>query len=77
MTSAANTSSAVAAGAVRAEMARQQKTIDELALVIGREHRAARKRWKGIVSFTIDEIGDVADWLGVDKALLLGERVAV
>jgi hypothetical protein len=55
------------AGEVRAEMARQGRTIDELAEVLEFKTRAtARSRYDGDTAYDLIEIARVAMWLGVD-----------
>ena len=66
-----------AAGALRAEMARQKKTSGELAQVLGLSQSAASRRMSGDVELTASQIRVVSDWLGVSPAVLVpGEVVA-
>lgn len=59
-------------------MARQQKTLGQLAEVWGMKDRdTARARYDGSKSMTIQEVEAAAIWLDVDpKSLLRGKAVA-
>ena len=63
--------SQTAAGALRAEMARQQKTGVELAQHLGRSRAYVSQRMTGQHDFTLTEIEDAAQWLGVPYMALL------
>jgi transcriptional regulator with XRE-family HTH domain len=49
---------------VRLEMATQSKSSRELARVLNVSHDTARRRLIGEVSFNVDELEKIADWLG-------------
>lgn len=53
------------AAEVRAEMARQRKTHDDLAEVLGFTKQAIAKRMAAIQSFRAEELLAVAEWLQV------------
>ena len=53
------------AGEIRAEMARQRKTISELGEIIGKSRTMAHQRYTGAQEFSINETELVAKWLGV------------
>lgn len=53
------------AAEVRAEIARQRKTVQGLAVVLGSSQSTASRRYLGEVPFDMCEMFDVADWLGV------------
>jgi transcriptional regulator with XRE-family HTH domain len=59
------------AAAVRAEIARHQKTQREVALVLGLPQPSVSKRLLGEVPFRAEEIAAIAAWLGVDPSTLL------
>ena len=68
----------IAAAELRAEMARQQKTITNLADALGLvERRGAKARYDGKKSLTLDEVEMLALWLHVDVEQLLRGRQAV
>lgn len=63
------------AAEVRSEMAYQARSVTELASVLGLGVRATQRRYAGEVEFGLDEIEEVAAWLGVSKTqLLTGHR---
>lgn len=65
------------AAELRAQMARQQKSIAELADVLGMERQAAKKRFDGDREMTVSEVDRAAAWLGIDRQDLFGvEAVA-
>lgn len=57
-------SNSVAAN-VRAELARQSRTRRELAAALGVDEHRVGKRVRGLVPFSVDEIVQVAAFLGV------------
>jgi transcriptional regulator with XRE-family HTH domain len=61
---------------VRAELARKHKTRKDLAnqLRVGRQ--AVARRLNGHVAFDVDELHEIAQFLGVSIADLLGEAKA-
>lgn len=67
----------LAAAELRAEMARQQKSVTQLADALGLERQAAKARYDGKKSLTLDEVEMVALWLVVDVDQLLRGRQAV
>jgi hypothetical protein len=54
------------AAEVRAEMARQRMTIGDLARALGVTYKPARDRYYGHIAFSINELADAAEWLGVE-----------
>lgn len=56
---------------VRAEMARQRKRQADLGEVLGLTQGAVSKRMSGTVALDVDEIGKIADFLGVPVSSLL------
>lgn len=64
------------AASVRAEMARKQITQTQVAESLGLAQSAVSRRLNGHTEFTGDELGRVAELLGVPVAVLFGERVA-
>jgi hypothetical protein len=63
---------------MRAEMARQRKTVSDLAVALGlRDPKSARARYDGSKSMTISEVEVVADWLGIRRSQLLDVEVEV
>lgn len=69
--SSRQTLSQTAAGALRAEMARQKKTSAELAQSLGRSKAYVSQRMNGRHDFTLTEIEDAAEWLDVPYLSLL------
>ena len=67
----------IAAAELRAEMARQLKTVTHLADALGLERQAAKLRYDGKKSLTLDEVEMIALWLKVDVEQLLRGRQAV
>jgi transcriptional regulator with XRE-family HTH domain len=61
------------AGAVRAEIARQRLSRLDLARAIGVSRATVDRRLAGEQDFTVTELQDAADFLGVRAADLLGE----
>lgn len=53
------------AAEVRAEMARQRKTREDLARILGFTKQAVSLRLTGQQSFRAEELKATADWLGV------------
>lgn len=60
------------AAALRAEMARGQKSITELGDALGLERQAAKKRYDGDKDMTVAEVDLAAQWLGIDRQVLFG-----
>lgn len=58
---------------VRAEMAREGVTQTALANSLGRSQSGLSKRLRGVVPFSVADLVDIAEVLGVDVATLLGE----
>ncbi|WP_197079701.1 helix-turn-helix domain-containing protein [Corynebacterium kalinowskii] len=56
---------------VRAELARQEKTINQVADYVGIPVSTMRRSVKGQRPFTIDELGAVSEFLGVGIVQLL------
>ena len=69
--SSAQTLSQTAAGALRAEMARQRRTSSELADHLGRSTAYVSQRMNCRRDFTLTEIEHAAAWLGVPYISLL------
>lgn len=53
------------AGEVRAEMARQRKSLRDIAAVLGISHEAVRQRTTGEVPFRADELVLLGEHLGI------------
>jgi predicted transcriptional regulator len=64
------------AAAVRAEMARRNVTQQMLADQLGMTQAAVSRRLVGRVPFDAEELGRVAEYLGVPVSLLFGETAA-
>lgn len=64
------------AGAVRAEIARQRRSRLDLAAAIGVSRATVDRRLAGEQDFTVTELQDAADFLGVKAADLLGETAS-
>lgn len=68
------------AGELRAEMARQGKTMTELSSVLRLSIKTARSRYLGNSELGLNEIDAISIWLGIDRRQLLigstSERVA-
>ncbi len=60
------------AGEVRAELARQKRTANELATVLGISAHTAGRRLSGDVPFNVIELAALCQWLNVDLADLIG-----
>lgn len=56
---------------VRAEMARQQCSVQKLAEGTGMPYYVLSRRTRGLVPFDVDELTKVADYLGLSAADLL------
>ncbi len=65
------------AGEVRAHMARQRKTGVELASLLQISQQSASRRMTGERVFDLDEIAEVAQWLGLSPIDLLPKTQAV
>lgn len=57
-----------AAGALRAEMARQKKSSVDLASLLGCSQSSAARRMSGETPLDLDDIAAIARWLGVTEA---------
>ena len=81
MTSATGTRppiSELVAGELRAHMARQRKSLAELADVLGlKDRKSAKVRYDGHKSLTIEELELLAAWLEIDRSDLLSGEVSV
>lgn len=64
------------AAELRAQMARKQASIADLADILGLEPRAARRRYDGEKPMTVSEIDRAAAWLGIDRQQLLQVEAA-
>ena len=63
---------------LRAEMARQRKTITQMADALGLDRKATKLRYDGDKSMTLTEVECLADWLGIRiEDLVLGVALAV
>jgi transcriptional regulator with XRE-family HTH domain len=71
------TLSGLVASNIRAYMAAQRKTTAELALIIGRDVRAAQRRRSGEQQFSLDELEAVSRWLNVPPNALMARLAAV
>lgn len=60
-----------AAGALRAEMARQRKTGLDLARLLNCSQSSASRRMTGETVLDLDELGRIAEWLDVPLVTLL------
>ncbi|MFD2757068.1 helix-turn-helix domain-containing protein [Gulosibacter faecalis] len=69
--------SLLVASNVRAEMARQQKGLSDLAEILHIGSRAASARHKGDQPFSLNEIATLAPWLGVTVDYLFSEPAAL
>lgn len=64
--------SPLVAAELRAEMARQNKSVADLAVALGlKDPKSARARYTGDKSLTVTEVDVAARWLGVPRAQLL------
>lgn len=63
-----NTPAGRTAAFIRGQMAANRRTGRELAEVLEIGATAASRRLHGETPFSIDELGTVADWLGLDAA---------
>ena len=55
----------IVAANIRASMARHECSISDLANVINKHRDAASQKYKGTTRITVDELGAIAEWLGV------------
>ena len=60
------------AGGIRAEMARKEITVNQVADAIGMPISTLRRSVKGQRPFTIDELDSIAGYLGFTLSELLG-----
>jgi transcriptional regulator with XRE-family HTH domain len=65
------------AAEMRAEMARQRKTVNDLASLLQVSQSAASRRYNGEVDISFDELAVVADWLRVEFTAWLVRPSAV
>lgn len=63
----------IVAANVRAEMARRKISQRALADKIGISHASIYRRLRGELAFDVDELGAIADALGIDVRALLPE----
>jgi transcriptional regulator with XRE-family HTH domain len=63
------------ASAVRGLLASQRRTQAELAAVLGITQSGASRRLTGRMEFSAAEVLQIAEWLGVPAARVLGEPV--
>lgn len=63
-------------GNIRAELARQRKTQEHLAAVLGITRQAISRRMRGYVVFDIDELRKIAHYLDVPLAELIDDARA-
>lgn len=56
------------AGNIRANMARHEYRIEDLAKVIGKNPATTRQKYKGTTRITVDELGAISEWLNVPVA---------
>lgn len=61
------------AAEVRAALARNRKRQRELGNLLGVSQQAASRRLSGDVTFTVEEVSAVADWLNVPVASFFPE----
>ena len=66
-----STRSEAVAAEIRAELARQQKSLNELADAVGMNVSTIRRSVKGQRAFTIDELAATTTWLGMDLVDLM------
>ena len=59
---------------VRGQLAEQEKTQLDAAMVLGLSQPAVNRRMKGHLAFSIVELGILAEWLGLDVTALLPKR---
>ena len=62
-----------AAGALRAEMARQKKTSVDLAHALNISQSSASRRMNGAGAIDLDEVQRWSDWLGVPVTYFFAE----
>jgi transcriptional regulator with XRE-family HTH domain len=77
MTIRVDTARHAIAGEVRAEMARQNKTLRDVADSLGVDHTYLHRRVKGEVSFRADELVVIAQILGVHADQWLRTAAAI
>lgn len=53
---------------IRANMARREHRIEDLARVIGKHRDAASQKYKGTTRITVDELGAISEWLNIPVA---------
>nr|DAX91366.1 MAG TPA: SOS-response transcriptional repressor [Caudoviricetes sp.] len=63
--------SELAAASLRAEMARQRKSIRELAGVLHVSRSSAQRRHAGEVALNLDEVALICTWLDIEPGDLL------
>jgi transcriptional regulator with XRE-family HTH domain len=70
------TASQRVAANVRAELGRHSRSQADLGQALGRSQPYVSRRLSGKVAFGVDEVEQIASWLGVPVGVLLGEGVA-
>lgn len=68
--------SRLVSGEVRAELARQELTQEDLARKLGRSQNYGSMRLRGEASFTLDDLGGACDLFGLDPDVLLRRALA-
>lgn len=68
--------SEVVAAEVRGVMAAKRRTCAALGIMLGLSYNSTHRRMIGTVPFSTDELGKVADWLGVPVARLMTQGPA-
>ena len=74
--SSKETLTSVAAGNLRAEMARQRKTSADLADALNCSQSSASRRMTGETVMDLDELAAIANWLQVNTNALLSKAAA-
>lgn len=74
----AGTFSRMVAATVRAELARHEVSQGQLADLLGVSTTQAGKRLRGVIAYTVDELGTIAAHLGIPVSVFVAdsERVA-
>lgn len=50
---------------IREALARTRYRVTDMAAVIGKTRNSARAKYRGTTRITVDELGAIAEWLGV------------
>ena len=53
---------------IRANMARREHRIEDLARVINKQPATASQKYKGTTRITVDELGAISEWLNTPVA---------